>query len=82
MTAEPTVQAALLRGSREVEHELAAAIAERIGVPPNELYPHLVAAAVGVALQIAMEQWWRAEPPISIPVSLRDAIRGMSNLSS
>lgn len=82
MTAEPTVQAALLRGSREVEHELAAVIAERIGVPAGELYPHLVAAAVGVALQIAIEQWWRADPPISIPASLRAAIRGMSNLSS
>src|SRR5207249_3959885 len=82
MTAEPSVQAALLQGSREVEYELADVIAERIGVKPGELYPQLVAAAVGVALQIATEQWWQAQPPISIPDSLRAAIRKVSNLSS
>ncbi|WP_163506211.1 TetR/AcrR family transcriptional regulator [Fodinicola acaciae] len=82
MTAEPSVQAALLRGSREVEHELAAAIADRLGVPADQMYPQLVASALGVAVRVALDNWWRADPPVTVPAALRAAIKRVSNLSS
>jgi AcrR family transcriptional regulator len=74
MMSEQVVQAELLRSTRGAEREVAVAIAERIGVGADELYPQLAAAAVGAALQVAMERWLRADPPEPFAPVLRKSL--------
>ncbi|GAA1694728.1 TetR family transcriptional regulator [Fodinicola feengrottensis] len=81
MTDQPTVRAELLRGSREAERDLAAAVAERLKTDPLSVYPQLVAAAVGIALQVAMEGWLRADPPELLAPLLRKSLEQVANLS-
>jgi hypothetical protein len=80
MTSEPAVQAELLRGSRSAERELATVIAARIGADPEGLYPQLVAAATGAAVQVALEQWLHADPPVALTRLLRKAIEQTATL--
>jgi AcrR family transcriptional regulator len=81
MMSEPAVQAELLRGSRSAERELAAAIAERIGADPESLYPQLAAAATGMAVQVALEQWLRADPAVALAPLLRRAVDQTARLA-
>jgi AcrR family transcriptional regulator len=80
MMREPSVQAELLRGSRSADRELAVVIAARIGVQPESLYPQLAAAATGMAVQVALEQWLRGSPPVALTQSLRSAIEQTARL--
>jgi AcrR family transcriptional regulator len=80
MTSEPAVQAELLRGGRAAERELAIVIAQRIGVAPEGLYPQLAAAATGAAVQVALEQWLRGDPPVALRRLLRKAIEQTATL--
>lgn len=81
MIREPAVQAELLKGSREAERELAVAIAKRIGADADNLYPQLAAAATGSAIQVSVEWWLRADPPIAITELMRNALRQIASLS-
>lgn len=81
MIEEPSVQAELLRGSRAAEKEIAAVIAKRIGNDANSLYPQLAAAATGVAVQISLERWLSADPPLQITQLLRRSLKQISTLS-
>jgi AcrR family transcriptional regulator len=75
MLSEPELQGEFLKASVAAERECAAAIAERTGTDPGrDLYPWLVAAAVGAAIRVANEQWLRAEPPVPLAPLLRDAL--------
>jgi AcrR family transcriptional regulator len=79
MSAEPALQAEFIKASRAAEAEFAAVIAERTGTDVlRDLYPRLVAGAVGTALTVAMEQWLRADPPGSMAPLLRDALRQLA----
>jgi hypothetical protein len=50
-------------------------IAERTGLDAGrDMYPWLVAAAIGAAIRVANEQWLRAEPPMPLGPLLRDAL--------
>ncbi len=72
---EPELQGELLRAGLDAERALAAVIAERTGTDHGrDMYPLLVAAAVGVAIRVASEQWLRADPPVPLAVLLRDAL--------
>jgi AcrR family transcriptional regulator len=72
---EPSVRGEVLRLGAAAEAELAAAIAERTGTDPSrDLYPQLVAATVGAAIQTAMRQWLHSDPPGPIAPLLRDAL--------
>jgi AcrR family transcriptional regulator len=75
MLSEPELQGEFLKASVAAERECAVAIAERTGTDPGrDLYPWLVAAAVGAAIRVANEQWLRAEPPVPLAPLLRDAL--------
>jgi hypothetical protein len=51
-------------------------VAERTGTDPDhDMYPRLVAAAVGAAIQVATEQWLQADPPVALTSLLDDALR-------
>ncbi len=76
MLGEPALIGEFLRVSAVAERELAAAVAERTGTDPrHDLYPRLVAAAVGAATNIANEHWLNADPPVSLTGLLRDALQ-------
>ncbi|MDH2426559.1 TetR family transcriptional regulator [Sphaerisporangium sp. TRM90804] len=79
MLSEPALQGEFLKVNAAVQAEFARAVAERTGTDPTaDLYPGLVAGAVGSALDVAMEHWLRAEPPVPFEPLLRDALRQLA----
>jgi AcrR family transcriptional regulator len=74
MLTEPAIVGEFLKAGAAAEREVAAAIAERTGCRANDMYPRLVAAAIGVANQTAMELWLDADPPVPLARLLRDAL--------
>lgn len=56
----PVLLARLFAGGEEAERQVVAGIAERVGLPPDDLYPMLLAAAASAAGRVAFAQW--AEP--------------------
>lgn len=79
LLTEPEVQAGFLNASASAQRELAVVIAERTGTEvARDLYPSLVAAAIGAATGAAMEQWLRADPPIEINIMMREAFDRLS----
>jgi AcrR family transcriptional regulator len=82
MMNERAVQAEWLQGSRAAERELAVVIAERIGEDPNSLYPQLAAAAMGVAVQVGLEQWLRADPPVGVTQILGETLQQIARMSN
>lgn len=72
---EMDLQGELVKGGAAIERDCAVAIAERTGTDADhDLYPLLVAAAVGAAVRVASEQWLRIDPPVPLPTLLRDAL--------
>jgi len=75
MLAEPALQGELLRAGALAAAEIAAAVAERTGTDPKQdMYPHLVAAAVVAAENVAVQQYLRADPPVAIDRLLPEAL--------
>jgi AcrR family transcriptional regulator len=76
----PAIQGELLKTYRAVELDLTAAIAERTGTDAErDLFPRLVAGAVGLATQVANEHWLRADPPVPLETLLRQALTQLRN---
>jgi AcrR family transcriptional regulator len=74
LLGEPSLQAALARGSNAVLQELTQTIAERTGTDPaQDLFPTLVAAAALNALLLAFDFWLRADPPRALVPLMRGA---------
>jgi len=74
MVAEPALQGEFLRAGAVLEAEFAAVIAERTGTDAvADLYPRLLAGAVGVAINLATQQWLTTDPPVPMGSILRDA---------
>jgi AcrR family transcriptional regulator len=75
MLTEPALQGEFFKANAVAQAELAKAIAERTGTDvAGDLYPQLVAAAVGAATTVATTHWLRADPPIPIAPLLRDVL--------
>ena len=75
MTSEPALQGETMRADAIAEAEFAEVIAERTGTDAErDLYPGLVAAAVGAAVRVAIRQWLNADPPTELTPLLRDAL--------
>ena len=75
MLTEPALIGEYLKAGAQAEQACAAAIAERTGTEPTDMYPRLAAAAIGAANQTANEQWLRADPPVPLAPLLREALR-------
>ncbi|NUS82577.1 MAG: TetR family transcriptional regulator [Streptomyces sp.] len=74
MLAEPALQGELLRAGAIAEAEIAAAVADRTGIDPQQdLYPHLVASAVMAATNAAIAHRLRTDPPVPMSRLLTDA---------
>ncbi|KAA5832072.1 TetR family transcriptional regulator [Saccharopolyspora hirsuta] len=75
MVSEPALQGEFFKAGAAAEAEFAAAVAERTGADAErDLYPRLVAAAVGAAMTTAIGHWLRAADPTPIAPLLRDAL--------
>ncbi|MGB3438439.1 MAG: TetR family transcriptional regulator [Actinophytocola sp.] len=80
MVGEPALQGEFMKTSAAVEAEFAAVIAERTGTDADtDLYPRLVASAVGSAMRVAIQHWLRAEAPGTMADLLRDAFAQLAN---
>lgn len=79
MVTEPALQHELLRVSSAGEAALAEAVAERTGTDvEQDLYPWLVAGAVGVAIRTCTQQWMRGDRRVPIVPLLRDALHQLA----
>jgi hypothetical protein len=75
LMAQPELRGEFVKAAAAAERELASAVAERTGTDPDQdMYPRLVAAAVGTAVHVASEQWQRADPPVALAALLDDAL--------
>jgi len=75
MLTEPDVERGFLKATATAQRELAAAVAERTGTDTTrDLYPTLVAAAIGAATTAAMEHWLRVDPPVAMDTLIREAL--------
>jgi AcrR family transcriptional regulator len=71
----PLLQAELLRGALAEDHPFARAVAERTHTDlRHDLYPRLVTASVTVVVQVAVNAFLRADPPVPLVPLLRDAL--------
>ncbi|WP_433465567.1 TetR family transcriptional regulator [Spirillospora sp. CA-128828] len=75
IAGEPALQAEALKAGLAADSEFTAAVAERTGTDADrDLYPPLVAGAVEITIQIATDQWLRADPPVPLVSLLREAL--------
>lgn len=75
MLTDPALFGEYLKANAAAEKELAAAVADRTGTKPADMYPRLVAAATGAAHRVATDQWLHADPPVPLAPLLREALR-------
>ena len=75
LLAEPDVEQGFVQATMTAQRELATAIADRTGSDvTGDLYPTLMASAIGAAIGAAMEHWLRADPPVEIEGLMREAL--------
>lgn len=75
MLAEPSLQGEMLRAGALAEAEFAGAVAERTGTDLHkDLYPHLVAATVLAATNVAQAAFLRADSPRTMQDLLTEAL--------
>jgi AcrR family transcriptional regulator len=75
MVAEPALQGEWLRAAARAEAEFAAAVAQRTGTDlEKDIYPHLVAAAVTAATNVAQAQFLRGDGTASMRDLLSEAL--------
>lgn len=79
MVTEPPLQHELFEASAAGEAALATAVAERTGTDAErDLYPRLVAGAVGAAIRVSTQQWMRADRRVPVAPILQDALRQLA----
>jgi AcrR family transcriptional regulator len=75
MTSEPALLGEMLKAGAVAQRSLTEAIAQRTGTDPDrDMYPCLVAAAVGAAWQVATDHWANADPPVPLAPLMREAL--------
>jgi AcrR family transcriptional regulator len=70
----PELRGEFLRTQYAAQQELAAAIADRIGSDPAEMFPRVMAGAVTAAIHVALDQWLSADPPTALAPLLKEAL--------
>lgn len=74
VVSSPALQGEFLRTQYVTQTELAAAIADRIGSDPSEMFPRVMAGAVAAATHVALDQWLSADPPTALVPLLKEAL--------
>jgi AcrR family transcriptional regulator len=81
MVSSPLLIGEMLKIHAAMERALAEAIAERIGLDVDkDMYPRIVAGAVGAACGVAQERWINADPPVSLGPLMRAALGHLTHL--
>jgi AcrR family transcriptional regulator len=76
MVADPALAGELMKAAAAADQEMAIAVARRTGTDVDrDLYPRLVAVAVGGVIAVAMSQWATADPPVPLTDLLRESLR-------
>ncbi|ANY09375.1 acyl-CoA-like ligand-binding transcription factor [Pseudonocardia sp. HH130630-07] len=79
MLAEPALQGELARASAAARDGFAAAIGSLSGTDPaRDTYPHLVAAAVEAAVDVAITHCLGSDRPVPLGPVLRDALERLT----
>jgi AcrR family transcriptional regulator len=79
VVTSPALVGEYLKVQGLVQYHLAAAIAERLGTSPEtDMFPRIMAGAVSAAMQAAMEQWLRSDPPVPLAPLMRQALRQLA----
>jgi AcrR family transcriptional regulator len=76
LASSPALRGEYLKTMAQAEEPLAKVIAERTGADPrNDLYPHVLAAAVMAAVRAATGHWMEGGGAGSLPDVIRQAVR-------
>ncbi|HZQ55634.1 MAG TPA: TetR family transcriptional regulator [Bryobacteraceae bacterium] len=73
VVTEPAIHGEVLKASAAAQVGLAAAIAERTGARPKDLYPQVAASVVTAVVGTVMDRWLRDDPSGPIVPLLRKA---------
>ena len=63
--ASRALQGEILKGALDERSAFALAIADRLGMARTDLYPRLLAAAVTVVTQVAIDAFLQSDPPVA-----------------
>jgi AcrR family transcriptional regulator len=74
MMSSPALQGEYLKSQVQAEAPLARAIADRSGAGPQDLRPHVLAAAVIAAVRVATSHWLETGGAGSLPGVIRQAV--------
>lgn len=67
LISSPLLTAEYLKAEAAMSRALAGAIADRLGMDAErDMYPRVIAGAVGAACGVAQEQWIHADPPVPL----------------
>jgi AcrR family transcriptional regulator len=81
MVASPLLLGEMLKVNATMERVLAEAIAERLGMDVDaDMYPRVVAGAVGAACSVAQERWINADPPVPLGPLIRTALGHLTRI--
>jgi AcrR family transcriptional regulator len=76
--ASRALQGEYLRTHYAAQRTLAAAIADRTGTDlETDMFPAVLAGAVGAAIQVAHERWLHADPPVPLVPLIRAALAAL-----
>lgn len=79
VVASPAMRGEYLKVNFEMQDALAEAIAERTGIDPRtDMYPQILAGAVTAASQVAIRQWYRADPPVPLRPMIELSLRQLA----
>jgi len=81
VTRSPELQGEYLRTLHATQTALTETIADRIGADPRaDMLPMVLAGAVTAAVQVAMNRWMTADPPIALAPLIRQALAQLRDL--
>jgi AcrR family transcriptional regulator len=81
MIESPLLIGEMLKVNAAMERALAGAIAERLGQDAEkDMYPRIVAGAVGSACNVAQEHWINADPPVPLGPLISEALGHLTRL--
>ncbi|PXX71015.1 TetR family transcriptional regulator [Nocardia tenerifensis] len=81
ITGVPALQGEYHRAQAVMQAALADAIAGRTGRDlATDMFPRIMAGAVAAALQVALDRWVDADPPVSVLPVIREALRQLTFL--
>jgi AcrR family transcriptional regulator len=83
LMSSPAIQSEYLKVNATMQHILAEAIADRVGLNvERDMFPMILAGAVTATSQVALQRWFEADPPTRIRPLLRKALGQLATACS